>query len=41
MLFGRHIVEINGTNNAVVRSYVWGLDLSGAMDSAGGVGGLA
>jgi RHS repeat-associated protein len=25
----------------VVRSYVWGLDLSGAMDSAGGVGGLA
>jgi RHS repeat-associated protein len=41
MLFGRHIVEINGTNNAVVRSYVWGLDLSGTMDGAGGVGGLA
>jgi RHS repeat-associated protein len=41
MLFSRHIVEINGTNNAVVRSYVWGLDLSGTMDGAGGVGGLA
>ena len=40
MLFGRHIVEINGTNNALVRSYVWGLDLSGTMDGAGGVGGL-
>jgi RHS repeat-associated protein len=41
MLFGRNIVELNATNNAVVRSYVWGLDLSGTMDSAGGVGGLA
>jgi RHS repeat-associated protein len=40
MLYGRHIVELNATNNAVVRSYVWGLDLSGTMDSAGGVGGL-
>jgi len=40
MLFGRHIVEINGTNNALVRSYVWGLDISGTMDGAGGVGGL-
>ena len=40
MLFGRHIVELNATNNALVRSYVWGLDLSGAMDGAGGVGGL-
>jgi RHS repeat-associated protein len=41
MLFGRHIVELNSTNNTLVRSYVWGLDLSGTMDSAGGVGGLA
>ena len=24
MLFGRHIVELNGTNNTLVRSYVWG-----------------
>jgi len=40
LLFGRHIVELNGTNNMLVRSYVWGLDLSGTMDGAGGVGGL-
>jgi hypothetical protein len=41
MLFGRHIVELNGTNNSLVQSYAWGLDLNGTMDSAGGVGGLA
>jgi RHS repeat-associated protein len=41
MLFGRHIVELNGTNNTLVRTFVWGLDLSGTMDGAGGVGGLA
>jgi len=41
MLFGRHIVELNATNNTLARSYVWGLDLSGTMDGAGGVGGLA
>jgi RHS repeat-associated protein len=40
MLFGRHIVELNGTNNSLVRSYAWGLDLSGTMNGAGGVGGL-
>jgi len=40
MLFGRHIVELNATNNALVRSYVWGLDLSGSLSGAGGVGGL-
>ena len=40
MLFGRHIVELNATNNTPVRSYVWGLDLSGTMDGAGGVSGL-
>ena len=40
MLFGRPIVEINATKNTLVRSYVWGLDLSGTMNGAGGVGGL-
>ena len=40
MLFGRHIVELNATNNALVRTYVCGLDLSRTMDGAGGVGGL-
>jgi RHS repeat-associated protein len=38
--FGRHIAELNGTNGAVVRSYVWGLDVSETLDGAGGVGGL-
>ncbi len=41
MLFGRHIVELNATNNTLVRSYAWGPDLSVTMDGAGGVGGLA
>jgi RHS repeat-associated protein len=40
VLFGRHIAELNGTNGAVVRSYVWGLDVSETLDGAGGVGGL-
>jgi RHS repeat-associated protein len=40
MLFGRHIVELNVPNNTLVRSYVLGLDLSGMMDGAYGVGGL-
>jgi RHS repeat-associated protein len=39
-LFRRHIVELNTTDNALVRTYVWGQDLSGSMDGAGGVGGL-
>jgi RHS repeat-associated protein len=34
------IAELNATNQAVVRSYVWGLDLSGSEQGAGGVGGL-
>lgn len=33
------IAELDG-NNAVVRTYVWGLDLSGSLQGAGGVGGL-
>ena len=32
--------ELNATNNAVIRSYLWGLDLSGTLQGAGGVGGL-
>jgi len=34
------IAELNATNNALVRSYVWGTDLSGSTTGAGGVGGL-
>jgi len=46
VLFGRHIAELRASDNALVRSYVWGLDLSGGqagpatMQGAGGVGGL-
>jgi RHS repeat-associated protein len=35
------LAELNATNNTVVRSYLWGLDLSGTLQDAGGVGGLA
>jgi len=31
---------MNGTNNAIIRSLLWGLDLSGSLQGAGGVGGL-
>jgi RHS repeat-associated protein len=35
------IAELNAMNsNASVRTYVWGLDLSGSLQGAGGVGGL-
>jgi RHS repeat-associated protein len=35
------LAEFNGlSSNAVVRSYVWGIDLSGSSQGAGGVGGL-
>ena len=34
------VAELNATNNAVIRTYAWGLDLSGTMQGAGGVGGL-
>ncbi len=40
LLFGRHVVDLNASNNVPVRTYVWGLDLSESMDAAGGVGGL-
>jgi RHS repeat-associated protein len=34
------IAELNATDNAVIRSYMWGLDLSGTEQGAGGVGGM-
>jgi len=34
------LAELNATNNAVIRSFLWGSDLSGTMQGAGGVGGL-
>jgi RHS repeat-associated protein len=34
------IAGLNATNNAVIRFYIWGLDLSGSIQGAGGVGGL-
>jgi RHS repeat-associated protein len=34
------VAELNATNNAVIRCYMWGLDLSGSIQGAGGVGGL-
>jgi len=40
LLFGRHVVDLNASNNVAVRTYVWGLDLSERMDGAGGVGGF-
>ena len=40
LLFGRHVVDLNASNNVAVRTYVWGLDLSETLEGAGGVGGL-
>jgi RHS repeat-associated protein len=40
LLYGRHVVDLNASNNVALRTYVWGLDLSETMDGAGGVGGL-
>jgi RHS repeat-associated protein len=34
------VAELNATNNAVIRSFMWGLDLSGSIQGAGGVGGM-
>jgi RHS repeat-associated protein len=36
----RCLAEINATNNNLIRGYVWGLDLSGSLEGAGGIGGL-
>jgi RHS repeat-associated protein len=40
LLYGRHVVDLNATNNVPLCSYVWGVDLSETMEAAGGVGGL-
>ena len=40
LLYGRHVVDLNASNNVPVRSYAWGLDLSETLEGAGGVGGL-
>ncbi len=34
------VAEVNATPKTLVRGYVWGTDLSGSMQGAGGVGGL-
>lgn len=34
------IGELNATNNNLIRGYIWGADLSGSLQGAGGVGGL-
>jgi RHS repeat-associated protein len=34
------VAELNGTNNTLICSYMWGSDLSGSMQGAAGVGGL-
>ena len=34
------LAELNATNNNVIRAFMWGLDLSGSLQGAGGVGGL-
>jgi RHS repeat-associated protein len=36
----RCVAELNAADNALLRSGVWGLDMSGSLDGAGGVGGL-
>ena len=37
---GWNLVAEVSTNNVLVRSYLWGMDLSGSFQGAGGVGGL-
>jgi RHS repeat-associated protein len=34
------ISEINDATSALTRNYIWGIDLSGSMQEAGGIGGL-
>ncbi len=34
------MVELNATNKAIINSYMWGADVSGTQQGAGGVGGL-
>ncbi len=37
---GWNLIAEVGPSGSLVRSYVWGLDLSGTMEDAGGIGGL-
>ena len=37
--FGNPVAELN-SQNLPIRTYLWGLDVSGTMDAAGGIGGL-
>jgi RHS repeat-associated protein len=34
------VAEVNATNQAVINTFLWGNDLSGSLQGAGGVGGL-
>lgn len=34
------IAELNETDNSFIRAYIWGSDLSGSLQDAGGTGGL-
>src|SRR5262249_37907667 len=34
------VAEVNATNNSLIRSFMWGVDLSGSVQGAGGAGGL-
>ncbi|MBI4660163.1 MAG: RHS repeat-associated core domain-containing protein, partial [Verrucomicrobia bacterium] len=34
------LVELDGATNSVMQRYVWGMDVSGSMQGAGGVGGF-
>ncbi|HEY5909996.1 MAG TPA: RHS repeat-associated core domain-containing protein [Verrucomicrobiae bacterium] len=34
------VATLNATNNSVIQAFVWGIDLSGTPQGAGGVGGL-
>ncbi|MBI3871290.1 MAG: RHS repeat-associated core domain-containing protein [Verrucomicrobia bacterium] len=36
----RQVVELNAASNNLVRGLTWGMDLSGSMEGAGGIGGL-
>jgi hypothetical protein len=40
LLFGRHIAELNASDSALVRTYVWGVEVLESTQGAGGVGGL-
>ena len=37
---GWNLIGILNATNGIARSFIWGIDLSGAMQAAGGVGGL-